>query len=124
VSELLEAPCCFCGYNGQGYWQTRTHAIECPWYSVGGSKERENFLPKLLVQLYKIASSHELTRDSRDAATYRWLRSHSWVTKKERTVQIEFSPDYRQKAPARLDGVIRNAMAAEDISSEEKETSK
>jgi hypothetical protein len=40
VSLVLEAPCVFCGYNGQGYWQSGTHAAECPWARVGGEVER------------------------------------------------------------------------------------
>jgi hypothetical protein len=34
--HLLSAPCLWCGYNGQGYWQQGTHAKDCPWHKVGG----------------------------------------------------------------------------------------
>lgn len=37
---FLDAPCAFCGYNGDGYWQRETHTRECPWYYVGGRDER------------------------------------------------------------------------------------
>lgn len=34
--DVLAAPCRWCGYNGEGYWQVGTHAITCPWRQVGG----------------------------------------------------------------------------------------
>lgn len=40
LSILLESPCCFCGYNGPGYYQPKTHEIHCPWYFIGGLEER------------------------------------------------------------------------------------
>ena len=40
ASALLGAPCVFCDYNGQGYWQAGTHARECPWFSLGGESDR------------------------------------------------------------------------------------
>jgi len=39
-SDPLGAPCVFCGYNGQGYWQSETHTAACPWRAVGGAFER------------------------------------------------------------------------------------
>ena len=41
LTDILEAPCLFCGYNGKGYWQTETHDRACPWYKVGGYEQRE-----------------------------------------------------------------------------------
>jgi len=38
---LLAAPCIFCGYNGPGYYQAKTHKKHCYWYYVGGLQERE-----------------------------------------------------------------------------------
>ena len=38
---LLGAPCVFCGYNGPGYYQAKTHKKHCYWYHVGGREERE-----------------------------------------------------------------------------------
>uniref|UniRef100_A0A6M3KX25 Uncharacterized protein n=1 Tax=viral metagenome TaxID=1070528 RepID=A0A6M3KX25_9ZZZZ len=39
--DVLDAPCIFCGYNGVGYWQGKTHSKECPWYETGGGYERK-----------------------------------------------------------------------------------
>ena len=40
IYDLLKAPCIFCGYDGENYYQNGTHAIACPWYDIGGGKER------------------------------------------------------------------------------------
>lgn len=37
----LEAPCRWCGYNGENYWQKGTHSADCPWHLVGGGDVRE-----------------------------------------------------------------------------------
>ena len=42
--DVLGAPCIFCGYNGVGYWQGKTHSKECPWYETGGGYERKEAL--------------------------------------------------------------------------------
>lgn len=47
VPEQLQAPCIWCGYNGNGYWQKGTHAATCPWHQVGGSEERYQSLAAL-----------------------------------------------------------------------------
>ena len=44
LHDILEAPCCFCGYNGMGYYQAHTHGKECPWYEIGSNNEREHAL--------------------------------------------------------------------------------
>ena len=43
---LLNAPCCFCGYNGPGYWLKETHEIHCTWYHIGGKDERIEYIYK------------------------------------------------------------------------------
>lgn len=40
----LQAPCVFCAYNGEGYYQAGTHDATCPWFRVGGAAEREQNL--------------------------------------------------------------------------------
>lgn len=41
MSELVDkSPCVHCGYNGAGFFQTGTHAKECPFYLIGGREER------------------------------------------------------------------------------------
>ena len=37
---LLAAPCLWCGYNGEGYYQAGTHSQSCPWHTIGGCDER------------------------------------------------------------------------------------
>ena len=37
---LLAAPCLWCGYNGEGYYQAGTHGQSCPWHTIGGCDER------------------------------------------------------------------------------------
>lgn len=39
-SAMLDAPCLWCGYNGEGYWQPTTHELTCPWHNVGGRFDR------------------------------------------------------------------------------------
>lgn len=46
--ELLKAPCKWCGYDGSGYWLSRTHLPTCPWYEVSGAMGRRDELPGLL----------------------------------------------------------------------------
>lgn len=46
LSAFLAAPCRFCDYNSQGYWQAHTHARTCPFHGIGGAAERERFLIK------------------------------------------------------------------------------
>ena len=48
--ELMNAPCVFCEYNGENYWQVNTHSANCPWYSVGGYTDREESLIKVVPQ--------------------------------------------------------------------------
>ena len=40
ANGLLEAPCLWCGYNGEGYYQAGTHGQSCPWNTIGGCDER------------------------------------------------------------------------------------
>ena len=40
-TDLLGAPCVFCGYSGAGYYQRGTHAETCPWWHVGGLEPRK-----------------------------------------------------------------------------------
>lgn len=53
VSQLLQAPCIFCDYNGEGYWQKETHDERCPWHSVGGMEDRRNELGPLIHDMAK-----------------------------------------------------------------------
>lgn len=38
--QMNTAPCRYCGYNGSGYYQPRTHKFHCKWYHIGGMVER------------------------------------------------------------------------------------
>lgn len=44
INEILDAPCIFCGYNGPNYWQPHTHNKSCPFFEIGGDREREHAL--------------------------------------------------------------------------------
>ena len=46
-SAMLDAPCLWCGYNGEGYWQPTTHELTCPWHNVGGRFDRVVALDRL-----------------------------------------------------------------------------
>ena len=46
-NSLLDAPCLWCGYNGEGYWQPTTHDLACPWHNVGGRFDRVVALDRL-----------------------------------------------------------------------------
>lgn len=46
--SLLDAPCMWCAYNGQKYWQKGTHDKECPWHDIGSFEDRCNKLEKVL----------------------------------------------------------------------------
>lgn len=59
MKNMLDAPCLFCGYNGQGYWQNGTHHEQCPWHMVSGSVDREMMLPKLVSDLFQLAIAAE-----------------------------------------------------------------
>ncbi len=48
---ILDAPCIFCGYSGDGYFQSRTHEKDCPWHLVTGASQRESLLPSYLLYL-------------------------------------------------------------------------
>jgi hypothetical protein len=45
--DILFAPCQWCGYNGADYWQAGPHGFDCPWFTVGGMRERELLLPQV-----------------------------------------------------------------------------
>lgn len=40
----LYGPCRWCGYNGEKYWQAKTHDKTCPWHRIGGEINREMML--------------------------------------------------------------------------------
>ena len=49
MDNLIESPCIFCGYNGNGYYQKYTHPPGCPWRYVGG-EERRSALRKYMLK--------------------------------------------------------------------------
>lgn len=48
MTDILDAPCRWCGYNGPGYYQAGTHDKTCPWHRVGGQAERKEALDQIL----------------------------------------------------------------------------
>ncbi len=55
--HILDAPCVFCGYNGPGYWQTGTHAKDCPWHDIGSIAYREEEIQNLKAIVTAIRAS-------------------------------------------------------------------
>lgn len=54
MSELvLEAPCVFCKYDGEGYWQAGTHQCGCP---VGGIAGRGSRVLAIRFILHRLAA--------------------------------------------------------------------
>lgn len=47
---LLDAPCIFCGYSGQGYWQSGTHNENCRWRNIGGFNGRRAALTSVAIK--------------------------------------------------------------------------
>lgn len=54
--DVLAAPCRWCGYNGEGYWQSGTHGRLCPWRFIGGERQRRSILGE-----HRLASRTPLT---------------------------------------------------------------
>lgn len=71
MHNLLNAPCIFCGYNGDGYYQSGTHSKDCPWHNVGGDSERYGALPGVITALFKERQKHihQQTNGARAKAT-------------------------------------------------------
>ncbi len=44
--RILMAPCVFCSYNGAGYWQSGTHAEDCPFHKAGGEETRVDYITR------------------------------------------------------------------------------
>lgn len=66
---LLEAPCLFCGYNGSGYFQTGTHSKDCPWYGIGGEKDRAFVFRGVVSALYnKVLAAQPPTQQGSEPA--------------------------------------------------------
>lgn len=68
MDELLNAPCVFCGYNGAGYWQAKSHLKSCPWHTVGGFDDRRARMPDILKNLHARLAEVERERDALRAA--------------------------------------------------------
>ena len=49
--SVFSSPCIFCNYNGEGYWQTKTHNKDCPCFDVGSLEDRELLLGDSVKQL-------------------------------------------------------------------------
>lgn len=57
--DILDAPCAFCGYNGDGYWQPGTHRHGCPWENRGGHDERQSALRSVLKKMMRIVAAQQ-----------------------------------------------------------------
>ena len=54
VDQFLHAPCTFCQYDVERYWQEGTHPKSCPWHTVNGLDTRKKMLPVLFRELWPI----------------------------------------------------------------------
>jgi uncharacterized protein CbrC (UPF0167 family) len=54
--DILDEPCVFCGYNGPGYWQEKTHKKECPWFYSDGAYSRKYLLRRVVRRLYDMTT--------------------------------------------------------------------
>lgn len=50
-----QAPCFWCGYNGSGFFQKRTHEKWCPWYCVSGGEERADLVLEAIRSIWGCA---------------------------------------------------------------------
>lgn len=58
------APCIFCGYSGEGYFQRGTHDESCPWRNIGGFIERRRAFPLVIENLAtQLAAEREKVRE-------------------------------------------------------------
>lgn len=57
--SILKAPCMFCGYKGEGYWQRGTHDERCPWRYVGGEFDRDQKLRDVVLSPPARRTSYE-----------------------------------------------------------------
>jgi len=51
MDNFFDAPCKFCGYNGEGYWQKGTHNKDCPFRNIGGIEDRKGIM-EVLAKIY------------------------------------------------------------------------
>lgn len=61
ITNLLKAPCMFCDYKGQGYWQLQTHKKNCPFYNTAGEFQRMIEFP---IIIKKIIKTHNIYTDA------------------------------------------------------------
>lgn len=64
AKDILSAPCLWCGYKGDGYWQEGNHAEPCPWRHLGGLGERIDSVQGLIAAALREREPAE--RDDRD----------------------------------------------------------
>jgi chromosome segregation ATPase len=100
MMDLLNAPCLCCGYNGQGYWQPKTHSEKCPWYEIGGMSEREEALsqiiPNLLgheqsAQIQSLKAELEEARSKEDQTAEQLLDALDSLEENERRYKVDVS---------------------------------
>lgn len=88
-SEMLNAPCIFCGYDGRGYWQARTHGGDCPWHSVGSYTERASALAGLVASRIDRPTPAASVPSERERERWRELLRHADEAFKEHELEAE-----------------------------------
>ena len=53
MRELLEPPCLWCSYSGEGYWQVGTHKESCPWRLIAGDDRLKSVFDAVRIAIYR-----------------------------------------------------------------------
>lgn len=82
MTQILEPPCAFCGYNGPRYWQTKSHDERCPWYNIPGDIGRQKRLRHAIQQMMALLYLHKTKLLAVDV----WRHTMEWEAN-EQTAQ-------------------------------------
>lgn len=66
MKKLLRPPCFYCEYDGDDYWERRSHDKDCPFSGLEGEAQRLKVLPFLLKKwaiIIKHFGSQEVERE-------------------------------------------------------------
>jgi hypothetical protein len=99
TKDILDAPCIFCGYNREGYWQVITHDKHCPWFDLGGYEERKEALRDTIRSIVVTSEvCYKAGQDSRLKEVKEWIERNT-------TINIPGTEDYCKKWQAFLKGL-------------------
>jgi hypothetical protein len=78
--DPLSAPCIWCGYNGENYWQLGAHPNSCPWSDVGGEQTRRALLPAKISSLRAELQQARLSQQEYTKRNRASVRSRIWLS--------------------------------------------